>query len=190
MVRTKNADESDETLMLRYRDGDAHAFEIVYRRHKDPLFRYLRRQVGERGIAEELCQDVWMNLIRTRERYEVRAKFSTLLYRMAHNRFVDHYRSSSRASGRSSGSEGGGSSDEFRDEAPGPDRAVDATREVARLQVLVAGLPSEQRDVFLLHVEGGLTIQTIGETTGVGKETAKSRLRYAFAKLRAGMSAD
>ena len=82
----------DEELMNRYRDGDAHAFEVLYTRHKGPLYRYLLRQCGAAALAEELFQDVWMKLIRARERYETRAKFTTYLYHLAHNRLIDHYR--------------------------------------------------------------------------------------------------
>ena len=82
----------DEELMNRYRDGDAHAFEVLYTRHKGPLYRYLLRQCGAAALAEELFQDVWMKLIRARERYEARAKFTTYLYHLAHNRLIDHYR--------------------------------------------------------------------------------------------------
>src|SRR5688572_8455172 len=78
--------------MLRYRDGDARAFEALYARHKGPLYRYFLRLARPAAVAEELFQDAWTNLIRARANYEVRAKFTTWLYRLAHNRLVDHYR--------------------------------------------------------------------------------------------------
>ena len=78
--------------MLCYRDGDAGAFDALYARHKGGLYRYLLRQCREPAAAEELFQDVWMNLIRARARYTVQAKFTTYLYRLAHNRLIDHYR--------------------------------------------------------------------------------------------------
>ena len=78
--------------MERYRDGDAGAFGVVYGRHRGGVFRYMLRQCGNRDVAEELFQEVWMNLIRARESYVVQAKFSTYLYRLAHNRLIDHYR--------------------------------------------------------------------------------------------------
>jgi RNA polymerase sigma factor (sigma-70 family) len=56
------------------------------------LYRYLLRQCREPAAAEELFQDVWMNLIRARAGYTVQAKFTTYLYRLAHNRLIDHYR--------------------------------------------------------------------------------------------------
>ena len=89
-------DDADETLMLRYRDGDAGAFEHLYARHKGSLYRYLLRQCGQPAVAEELFQDIWLKLIAARGGYAVQAKFSTWLYRIAHNRLVDHYRASAR----------------------------------------------------------------------------------------------
>ena len=86
------AERSDETLMLDYRAGDTAAFDELYRRHKGGLYRYLLRQCRDAAAAAELFQDIWMNLVRARGRYEPSAKFSTYLYRLAHNRLVDHYR--------------------------------------------------------------------------------------------------
>src|ERR1043165_4566844 len=86
-------DPGDEALMERYRDGDAAAFDLLYARHKGGLFRYILRQCGNRDAALELFQEVWMNLVKARLSYTVQAKFSTYLYRLAHNRVVDFYRS-------------------------------------------------------------------------------------------------
>src|SRR5688572_11695202 len=82
----------DEQLMLAYREGDAAAFEELYRRHKGGLFRFVTRSVRDRAVAEELYQEIWMRAIEARGRYEVQAKFSTWLYTIAHNRLVDHRR--------------------------------------------------------------------------------------------------
>jgi RNA polymerase sigma-70 factor (ECF subfamily) len=69
----------------------------------------------------------------------------------------------------------------------GPERRLSSSQQAARLQALLAELPAEQRDVFLLHEEAGLALETIAEISGVGRETAKSRLRYALSKLRAAL---
>ena len=87
-----NKGPSDEQLMLAFRSGDAAAFETLYKRYRGRMYRYLLRQCGSASVAEELFQDVWMNLIRARERYEIKASFSTYVYQMAHNRLVDYYR--------------------------------------------------------------------------------------------------
>src|SRR6188768_4591689 len=88
----RDAETSDEQLMMAYRDGDASAFDTLYRRHKGPVYRYMLRQCRDAGVADELFQDVWMNLIRARESYTVQAKFTTYIYKLAHNRLIDHYR--------------------------------------------------------------------------------------------------
>lgn len=76
-------DDADETLMLRYRDGNTQAFARLYARHKGPLYRYLLRQCGMPAVAEELFQDIWLKLIAARAGYTVQARFTTYLYRLA-----------------------------------------------------------------------------------------------------------
>lgn len=175
--------------MLAYRDGDARAFEALYARHKAPLYRYLARQCREPAVAEELFQDVWMNLIRARSRYEVQARFTTYLYRLAHNRLIDHYRRGKSGVPLSYDDD---PDDPLIERLAGPDAAqpdVQAVRteEVQRLLALLALLPDAQREAFLLREEAGLSLDEIAAATGVPPETAKSRLRYAVAKLRDGM---
>lgn len=181
-----DADATDETLMLGYRDGDAGAFDVLYGRHKGGIYRYLLRQCRNAALADELFQDVWMNLIRARANYIVQAKFSTYLYRIAHNRLMDHFRR-------------GGTSVSLDDEsAPDepvaprsdePQASAEARQQAAQLLALLDALPDEQRAAFVLQQEGGLSIEEIAAVTGVSRETAKSRLRYALAKLRQGMQA-
>ena len=88
---------ADEKLMLRYAGGDTGAFEALYRRHRGPLYRFLLRQTGNVATAEELFQDVWMRVIDFRGRYEARARFSSWLYAVAHNRLMDFYRAGGKA---------------------------------------------------------------------------------------------
>jgi RNA polymerase sigma-70 factor (ECF subfamily) len=177
---------TDEALMCAYRDGDAAAFEALFRRHRAPLFRYLLRQSAA-GIAEELSQDCWSNVIRARGNYTVTAKFSTWLYRIAHNRLIDHYRAHERSALASY--DDADALESALASAPDlaerqPDSQLDRKQLGKRLMHAIAGLPEPQRESFLMHVEGGLSVEEIGTATGVGRETAKSRLRYALAALR------
>jgi RNA polymerase sigma-70 factor, ECF subfamily len=185
-----NGSETDEALMALYQGGDARAFEALYARHKGGLYRYFLRQCGVAATAEELYQDVWTNLIRARDRYEPRAKFTTYLYRLAHNRLVDHYRR--QASGVPLSYDDGDDEPliERVADAPQrqPDNELDARRDAQQLRALIAELPEAQREAFLLSEEGGMTLKEIAQTMGVNVETAKSRLRYAVAKLRAGLT--
>ena len=183
-----SAETSDEELMLSYRDGDAGAFDALYGRHKGGVYRYLLRQCREAAVAEELFQDVWMNLVRARAGYTVQAKFTTYLYHLAHNRLIDHYRKHSHAAVVSFEDEGEEAMAEVPDERERPaDATLDAKRQAARLMELIAALPEAQREAFLLQQEGGMSVEEIAQATGVTRETAKSRLRYAMVKLKQGM---
>ena len=86
----------DSALMLRYGDGDLDAFEQLYSRHKDPVYRYLLRLSGHAETAEDVFQEVWGKIIKARSSYRPTAKFTTFLYRVAHNCFIDHVRRNKR----------------------------------------------------------------------------------------------
>ena len=179
-------DPGDEGLMLSYAAGDAAAFEALYARHKGGVYRYLVRHCGNAGTADELFQDVWMNVIRVRASYTPTAKFTTWLYRIAHNRLIDHWRATGRVELVSAGVD---DDDDPLDAIPGPRNDEPDVRAGAReigecIKRALAALPAAQREAFLLHQEGGLELSEIAELTGTGIETVKSRIRYAQAKLR------
>jgi RNA polymerase sigma-70 factor (ECF subfamily) len=183
-------DARDEDLMLAYAAGDAAAFDALYARHRGGLYRYLIRHCGQSGIADELFQDIWLNAVRARSSYAPTAKFTTWLYRIAHNRLIDHWRATGQVELAIAGSSDDDDDDDPLAAIPGarndePEVRA-AAREISlRLRSALAALPPTQRDVFLLHQEGGLELSDIAELTGAGIETVKSRLRYALAKLRA-----
>ena len=83
--------------MLTYARGSAAAFDALYARYRSGVYRYLFRHCGNAGTADELFQDVWMNVIRTRATYAPTARFATWLYTLAHHRIVDHWRTSGQA---------------------------------------------------------------------------------------------
>jgi RNA polymerase sigma-70 factor (ECF subfamily) len=179
--------------MMQYRDGTLAAFETLYRRHKDPLYRYLLRGCGRPEVAAELFQDVWANLVRTRASYEPRARFTTWLYRLAHNRLIDHVRTLPRQPQAQAQALDDTAEDEPALTAAAreqPEAQTLAAERAARVQRALAALPLDQREAFLLHEEGELTLEEIAATAGVGRETIKSRLRYALAKLRDALKED
>jgi RNA polymerase sigma factor (sigma-70 family) len=167
----------DEELMLAYGGGDAAAFEILYRRHRAGLFRFVLRSVKTRAIAEELYQDVWIRAIEARARYAPKARFITWLYTIAHNLLVDHW--------RRAGLQLVALDEEVSSNAPDPARQLEGRQALQRFAAALEGLPIAQREAFLLHEEGGLTAAEIAVATGTNEEAAKSRLRYAMAKLKA-----
>jgi RNA polymerase sigma factor (sigma-70 family) len=178
---------TDEALMLAYRGGEAAAFEVLYGRWRGPLYRYFLRQCGHAGQADELFQDVFMRVIGAAAGYEPTAKFTTRLFRIAHNRLVDHWRKTGREPVDPLPSGEDGDDCEFDPPAPegaAPDRQAECRELAQALMAALNELPEVQREAFLLAEEGGLTLEEIASISGVGRETIKSRLRYATAKLR------
>ena len=173
----------DEQLMLAYREGDAAAFEELYRRHKGGLFRFVTRSVRDRAVAEELYQEIWMRAIEARGRYQVQAKFSTWLYTIAHNRLVDHWRKRG-LSLVSLDAEEGAAPEPAGNPGDEPQRIAEAKQGLARFMRALEALPPAQREAFLLHHEAEMGVAEIARATGANEEAAKSRLRYAFAKLK------
>lgn len=178
-ARRMSAELDDSALMLRYRDGDASAFEVLYRRHNDSLFRYLMRLSLHRDTAEDLFQEAWGKIINSRDKYRPTARFSTFLFRVAHNCFIDHLRKNKRHT-----AEINFDPDLTASPDGEPEQMTERHLARRRLDIWLGQIPPEQRDVFLLYEEVGLSIDEIAAVTGVNRETAKSRLRYAAGKLK------
>jgi len=176
-------DLTDEALMLNYCNGQSAAFDELYARHKGGLYRYIDRQLGSGGeYTNELYQDVWMKVIKSRNRYKVSAKFSTYLYHIAHNRIIDHWRSLKPEIKNEI------EVDTIEAEALLPDELLQNQEYIQQLKQQIVLLPENQRQVFMLQQESGLSLEDIANVTGVNRETVKSRLRYAFKRLRYGLA--
>lgn len=172
--------------MLAYGAGDVAAFTTLYARHRLRLFRYLAPRLRDDALADELFQDVWQRVIAARQDWRPDTGFASWLYTIAHHRLADHWRAA-----------------KHRPVAPGdqeerlarladtdtPERVMSEFERRRQLQLALDALPEAQREVLLLRLEQELTLEEIGEVTGVGRETVKSRLRYAMDKLRASVPA-
>lgn len=176
---------SDETLLLKFRNGDTNAFSELYVRHKDAVYRYFLRQVQTPANAEELAQDVWTSIIYSVDTYSEMAKFTTYLYRIARNRLIDAMR---RQMVRPVDA---GALTDIVDVIASveeqPDQIVEKQQQLLKIKQLVTQLPDQQRDAFLLKEECGLSIEDISLLCHCNEETIKSRLRYAYARLREGI---
>ncbi|WP_192552684.1 RNA polymerase sigma factor [Pseudomonas sp. IzPS59] len=173
---------SDESLLARYREGDGKAFEILYARHRQSLYRFLLGLSGKPELAEEVFQETWMSLIRSASQPQGRATFRTWLFQIARNRLIDHWRKHGAHQPLHD------SYDEqthaVSDDASDPEHLLSLSHDSLRLDRALQTLPADQREVFLLRAHGDLDLAQIASLTETPLETVKSRLRYAQQKLR------
>lgn len=168
--------------MLRYASGHTASFELLYERHRAALYRFFARQVTRTSV-DDLFQDTWLRVIRASADYRPDAPFRAYLYKIAHNVLVDHYRRETHVS-RPLPTD---TLDPI-DPGAGPDGDYEAARRRSAFAQALGALPAEQREAFLLHEEAGLTLEQIAAVVGVGRETVKSRLRYAARHIRETLS--
>ena len=186
-----HSDTSDGDLMRAYAAGDVPAFETLYDRHALPLWRFLQRQLQNPALADELAQDVWFSVVRHAANYRTLARFRTWLFTLAHHRLVDHWRRHKPLTSLDAQTEDGAALADTLAAASGfgPERQLDSREQAQALLDALAALPELQRTAFLLQAEGGFGLAEIAQATGVAPETAKSRLRYARARLRETLEA-
>ena len=207
ILPTEDSKESvtDEALMLAYGKGQASAFDSLYQRHKQVVFRFFVKQGLSLAIAEELCHDTWLKLINAREKYQQQALFRTYLFTIARNTLIDHYKKKSTQNevnyeNNNSDNDSGNneSSDDSNDQGNHDDLATNITTSPVceqqqkeqlhiALSLNIAALPLEQREVFLLKQESGFSIEQIAQITAQHQEKVKSSWRYALKRLRKGL---
>ncbi|MBB6243192.1 RNA polymerase sigma-70 factor (ECF subfamily) [Rhodanobacter sp. MP1X3] len=178
--------DPDAMLMLAYARGDLVAFETLYARHRGTLYRYLLRSLRDPHRTDELFQETWSRVINARASYQPQAKFSTWLLQIAHNLIVDSLR---RQKPMAVGDEAEAAlSNVAMPEREQPEHALSNLERRRNLQHAIDRLPDEQREVILLRLEQELSLEEIASVTGTGRETVKSRLRYAMNRLREVLS--
>ena len=181
-------ERTDEALMLEYAKGKgktkAKAFEVLYRRHKDSLYRFVRRQCRDPDITYDLVHEIWLKVIRARRRYQPQAKFTTYLFTMARNRMVDYYRAQA---ARIPATQSDADQTDLEDI---PDPGQDDPEMRAHIRDLlerslerIYRLPRVQREAVLMYAEG-LGLREIAQITHVPVDTARSRVRGGLARLR------
>ncbi|PRQ03536.1 ECF RNA polymerase sigma factor SigW [Enhygromyxa salina] len=183
---------SDEDLMSAFRDGEGAAFEELVTRHKRGLYNFLLRSVHNHSRAEEMLQEVFLRVIRAKDRYQRTARFTTWIYTIARNLCVDESRRQKfrrtlplEAKRRGRGGDAGLSIlDVTKAGQVDTDAASEAPKIRDRVAAAIEKLPDDQREVFIMRQFGGLSFKQIGEAVGAPENTVKSRMRYALDKLR------
>jgi RNA polymerase sigma-70 factor (ECF subfamily) len=185
-------EEADEALMFRYQGGDVRAFEVLLTRHRRGVYNFIYRYVNSRDRAEDLMQETFLRVIKGARGYQKQAKFTTWLYTIARNLCVDHSRRQKHRKAASLDQPLGrgeeGKDRTMLDRVPGKemqsDRKVINQQLHASMQQAIAGLPDQQREVFLMREFLDMPFKDIAKVVGVPENTVKSRMRYALEKLR------
>ena len=189
-MRNSAVSDSDEALMLAFAAGSLTDFDALYARHRRGLYAFIARLPGSQEIAvDDIFQDTWLAVTRARANYRPSASFRTWLYQIARNRVIDRLRTKRPVLASELQAPG---DDDYFESVPDsgantPDQLLQQSDQAAALARALAALPVEQREVFLLRMEAELPLEEIAQLIRVNPETAKSRLRYATAKLRAAL---
>jgi RNA polymerase sigma-70 factor (ECF subfamily) len=178
--------DSDEALMERVQRGDSRALDSLFEAYRPRLFGFLVRRCARPEVAEDLLQETWVRVVRARQRFDPRRRFSTWLFQIANNLCRDlHRRNEVEARGHENVRqqlEAHAGADAVPRPAPAPTAAIaklDAQRQLARL-------PDQLREVLVLRYYHELSEREIAEVVGIPPGTVKSRLHHAVHTLRAG----
>jgi len=178
--------ETDLDLMLRVRDGDAASFEVLLRRYRLPMVSYFRRMVRDQALAEDLAQEVFLRVYKSRERYQPEAKFTTWLYRIATNLALNAIRDRRDEISGSGDDDGEGLSvlERLTDPCPTAEqRLVQRDRE-RLIRQSVESLPENQRAAVILHKYQEVDYRQIAGILSVSESAVKSLLFRAYETLR------
>ncbi len=182
---------NDVELMLATRQGDRDAFAELVRRHQRPLVNFFFRLLWDRQRAEDFAQEVFLKIFSHAGTYEAQAKFTTFLYRVAKNLWIDwlrvegnHPRSQS-LDAPVGDDEGGTTAASLvaGDEKP-PEEVLMDREAIRDVQAAIEQLPEEQRLVLVLSEQQGMKYQEISEVLGIPVGTVKSRMHNAILRLR------
>jgi len=182
------ADDAD--LLAAHGAGDPHAFARLYDRYDRPCFQFIRRLLGAAhgDAAEDLHQETWLAISRNAAAFDPgKSTFRAWLFTIARHKTWDHFRRQKVAVLASAHDD---AALLVPDPGQTPLEQVQSRELAAEIVHAVEALPLEQRGAFVLFAQAGLSLDEIAQVTGVAVETAKSRLRYARAKLRQSLAGE
>lgn len=187
-------DPPDETLMLRYQQGDRAAFVTLVRRHQAALYNFALRQVRVPQVAEDVVQEAFVRVVQNAAEFKHEARFTTWVFTITRNLCIDHLRKRALRKhpslDESRGEEGDGPTlgEQTADPRASVEREATGTELKERIARAVDTLPDEQREVFLMREMANLPFKEIAEITGVPENTVKSRMRYALERLQEALA--
>jgi RNA polymerase sigma-70 factor (ECF subfamily) len=180
---------SDAAVMLRVAAGDESAFNFLAQKYHRAMIHFLFRMVHNQAVAEELAQEVFLRVYRSRESYRAEAKFTTWLYRIATNLAVNHARDtrherSAQTIYLDAPDAETGTTPDVADDEPTVEQRLMRDERMAAIRSHVMALPERQRMAVLMHKYQGMDYRQIGEVLKLSESATKSLLFRAYQTLR------
>lgn len=180
---------SDAAIMLRVAAGDEVGFNFLVKKHHGAIARFLFRMVHNQAVAEELAQEVFLRVYRSRESYRAEAKFTTWLYRIATNLAVNHARDTKHERAAQNvyldaPDEETGTTPDVADDELTVEQQLLRDERMASIRKHVMALPERQRMAVLMHKYQGLDYKQIGDVLKLSESATKSLLFRAYQTLR------
>jgi RNA polymerase sigma-70 factor (ECF subfamily) len=180
---------SDAAIMLRVAAGDEAGFTYLVGKYHRQMIHFLFRMVHNQAVAEEMAQEVFLRVYRSRESYRAEAKFTTWIYRIATNLAVNHARDTKHERGTQAvyldaPDPETGSTPDVADDEPSVEQRLLREERMAAIRSHVMALPDRQRMAVLMHKYQGMDYREIGEVLKLSESATKSLLFRAYQTLR------
>lgn len=182
--------EHDAELMLRVREGDAQSFALLLAKHRGPVIHFLYRMIQNRAVAEELAQEVFLRVYRSRAGYEPTAKFTTWLFRIASHVALNYIRDGKHERHQESldGESAEGIARQVASRAPTVEQEMVREVQLAEVRRTVELLPAKQRAAVLMHKYQEMDYAQIAAALECSESAVKSLLFRAYETLRAKLA--
>ena len=180
---------SDAEVMLELRSGNMAAFDVLLAKYRKPIVHFMFRMVHNQAVAEELAQEVFLRVYRSRETYRAEARFSTWLYRIATNLGVNHARDTKHERTASTvyldeADSETGTTPDVADLTPSAEAKMLRRERMNAIREHVLALPERQQSAVLMHKYEGMDYKQIGEVLKLSESATKSLLFRAYQTLR------
>ncbi|MBI3684758.1 MAG: RNA polymerase sigma factor [Acidobacteria bacterium] len=182
--------ERDAELMLRVREGCSASFRILLERHRAPVIHFLYRMVQNQAIAEELAQDVFLRVYRSRSTYEPTAKFTTWLFRIATHLALNRLRDGKHEKGQQSldTEVADGIARQVPDKVPSVEQRMVREVRFEEVRKAIEALPEKQRAAVVMHKYQEMEYTQIAGALSCSESAVKSLLFRAYETLRSRLA--
>ncbi|MDH5681829.1 MAG: sigma-70 family RNA polymerase sigma factor [Spirochaetota bacterium] len=183
-MKTYLEEESDEVLMLSFKAGDEQAFEEIVKRYKTKLFNYIYKYISDVERSEEITQEVFIRVYRSRDRYKIKAKFSTFIYRIALNLAFNEVRNRNRRKTDLQNEFDDKIFDDKIKEHNTPEKIYERKEVEIIVNREISNLSSKYKDVILLCDIEGLSYKEVAKILDISIGTVQSRLSRGRVRLK------